>query len=549
MSVVQLSPVVVQHQQQHVAYTPQQRLQLEAMQAAPWQAGYVSQEEKDKAAELAYLASQHHTSDYNRLKFGPKGAPFAYVPISIQFPAHVEELRVRQAQSALRKAWWPSECVRVEQTTAVRLAGPSSPPPLPHPAPAQNRSPPSLHPPASATLQHELSLAMSSQLSLRSPPLPPHAQALVPKTSETHPINISLIVPFELLPVLSAKLERAAANSPTLFNLPHAFRLDQLAGCAAPPPPPPVNLPPPTRMHLAQPAVVSVTTTVRPESDALPDNYPPVPYPPVDAARQPFASVPTSVSETVHTIAPVAVVESDTQPRPTLLKFNAAELANAMDDLAGASTPSIAAPPRGPRAGSVEAVPQSPAPAPFVLGNLLLSSCPGKKVRLTGPVKGRGAICRDLRSDLGRVKDIGVGCIVCCLDDDELDFLGASWTEYSAVANSIGLDVLRLPTPEGLAPLVPRVVDEHLGRAIHQYTMRGVPILVHCRGGVGRAGLIACCWMLKLGLCGWERDSVALVERVIAVVRRRRSIKAIETFEQVRFLVDFVDYLRQGTAS
>ncbi|EJD52708.1 phosphatases II [Auricularia subglabra TFB-10046 SS5] len=514
------------------------------MQAAPWQAGYVSQEEKDRAAELAYLASQHHTSDYNRLKFGPKGAPFAYVPISIQFPAHVEELRVQQAQSALRKAWWPSECVRVEQTTAVQLVGPSSPPPPP--VPVQNRSPPSLHPPASATLQHELSLAMSSQLSLRSP-LPPHAQALVPKTSETHPINISLMVPFELLPVLSAKLERAAANSPTLFNLPHAFRLDQLAGCAAPPPPPPVNLPPPTRMHLAQPAIVSVAPiTARPEPDALPDNYPPIPYPPVKVAPQPLPSVPAPVSETTQTIAPVVILERDTQLRPTLLKFNAAELANAMDDLAGASTPSIATTlPRGPGAGSARAAPLTPAPASFVLGNLLLSSCPGKKVRLTGPVKGRGAICRDLRSDLSRVKDIGVGCIVCCLDDDELDFLGASWTEYSAVANSIGLDVLRLPTPEGLAPLVPRVVDEHLGRAIHQYTMRGVPILVHCRGGVGRAGLIACCWMLKLGLCGWERDSVALVERVIAVVRRRRSIKAIETFEQVRFLVDFVDYLRK----
>lgn len=105
-----------------------------------------------------------------------------------------------------------------------------------------------------------------------------------------------------------------------------------------------------------------------------------------------------------------------------------------------------------------------------------------------------------------------------------------------------------LPTPEGLAPLAPRFVDEHLSKVISQYTIRGVPILVHCRGGVGRAGLMACCWMLKLGLCGWERESTALVERAITVVRRRRSVKAIETFEQVRFLVDFVDYLRDKSA-
>jgi hypothetical protein len=45
-------------------------------------------------------------------------------------------------------------------------------------------------------------------------------------------------------------------------------------------------------------------------------------------------------------------------------------------------------------------------------GNLLLSSCPGKKVRLSGPVKGRAAICRDLRTDLFRIKEMGVGCVI-----------------------------------------------------------------------------------------------------------------------------------------
>lgn len=30
------------------------------------------------------------------------------------------------------------------------------------------------------------------------------------------------------------------------------------------------------------------------------------------------------------------------------------------------------------------------------------------------------------------------------------------------------------------------------------------------------------------------------------VVRRRRSLKAVETYEQVRFLIDFVEYLRAG---
>ena len=106
------------------------------------------------------------------------------------------------------------------------------------------------------------------------------------------------------------------------------------------------------------------------------------------------------------------------------------------------------------------------------------------------------------------------------------------------------------------------------------YTLNGKPILVHCRGGVGRAGLVACCWAIKLGLCGCvgpsahpphssadtscvveeeivrppvatsNEDVVQLVERVILLLRRRRSAKAIETYEQVRFMVDYVEFLR-----
>jgi protein-tyrosine phosphatase len=178
-----------------------------------------------------------------------------------------------------------------------------------------------------------------------------------------------------------------------------------------------------------------------------------------------------------------------------------------------------------------------------------------------------------------RMKDLGVGCIVCCLDDAELEFLGAPWHLYERAAKAVGISVLRyapwsffshfapdnrgrIPTPEGLAPPSPASLDAHLTHIINSYTLRSVPILVHCRGGVGRAGVVACCWMLKLGLCGWpsdepptllaggvRQDTLQLVERVIGIARRRRSIKAVETYEQVKFLVDFVEYLRdKGTA-
>lgn len=46
------------------------------------------------------------------------------------------------------------------------------------------------------------------------------------------------------------------------------------------------------------------------------------------------------------------------------------------------------------------------------LGNLLLSSCPGKRLRMEGPSKGRGPVCRDISTDLKRIKGEGVGCLV-----------------------------------------------------------------------------------------------------------------------------------------
>lgn len=69
-------------------------------------------------------------------------------------------------------------------------------------------------------------------------------------------------------------------------------------------------------------------------------------------------------------------------------------------------------------------------PHVFSIGNLYLSSCPGKKgtpalvvttlllpdrpilVRLDGPVNGRSGVCRNLEVDMARMRRLGVACIV-----------------------------------------------------------------------------------------------------------------------------------------
>jgi hypothetical protein len=68
-------------------------------------------------------------------------------------------------------------------------------------------------------------------------------------------------------------------------------------------------------------------------------------------------------------------------------------------------------------------------------------------------VNGRGGVCRDVRADLARVRAAGVRCVVCCLDDAELSFLGAPWAAYAAAARAVGLDVLRYASS---SPLITR---------------------------------------------------------------------------------------------
>ncbi|QRW08081.1 Dual specificity phosphatase, catalytic domain [Ceratobasidium sp. AG-Ba] len=825
----------------HDIHTPQQLAQLEAIAQAQTRSTpeytTVSDEEKYLAAQLVYLASQHHGSEYNRQKINQGPQP-VYVPLSIQLPSHIRDLRVRQAQSTQRQAWFiaqnkdyhedsvpsdtetegrvderptlfpqdqpikkglPASCPpsprHVERRALVELHSaqvsllqdalgnsvlPSPPdtfpntgdstkvspvtltapsfvskllptsaevdavdtPPLPEtalpqfPPPARSRAPSHAtlalpHLPSSLTpdwsttrkshaktadnsprtpstelgfwpqpptrplpihvapiptpqLQLALETAISkdtildpSQLRGRSvneqsppgvfrhapnsggpvlystpanglphPLLPPRLLAL-PKTSETHPINISQVIPPECIAMISSHLEKYPDNSGandelwdgrephgSYFRIPPHLRLDHVLYVLAvrayearaamnrcPPVSGQVRFEDSPRPRLAPgPGAALRSFASEPNFErplkrpfsmdpAVPHLAIPQPKRPSNPAPDRSMDMPNSLdldlrnnghespdeeSHKEHSgpssgSMEVSTETSSSPPVPSQsIPRNEGRSPIALPSL----PPMLQAPPT-----PLLTTPQQPSPSPIGafpirqlphgtpasrsrkqgpnLGNLYMSSCPGKKVRLNGPVKGRGAICRDLGVDLARIKSIGVDLIVCCLDDDELDFLGAPWPEYEDAANVVGLDVLRLPMPEGLCPLSAQSMSRHMDRIIHNYTLMGKHVLVHCRGGVGRAGLVACTWMLKLGICGsveptnqaieWDQetqppaeclmrdrrvaaDTLELLERVVYVIRRQRSVKAIETYEQVRFLLEFIEHLRYTDA-
>ncbi|CAG8453833.1 199_t:CDS:2 [Dentiscutata erythropus] len=179
--------------------------------------------------------------------------------------------------------------------------------------------------------------------------------------------------------------------------------------------------------------------------------------------------------------------------------------------------------------------------SPTLIGNLALSSCPGKKVRLNGPVRGRATIDRDLDLDFQRLKSSDISMIICCLNDEELAFLGVPWPKYCELAQKHNLQIIRIPMVEGGCPDTMDQMDQVVMQ-MDRHIQSGQRVLAHCRGGVGRAGLVACCWLLKIQFC-------CDADRAIRFVRMRRSPKAIETIQQVDFIVKYADYTNRKPMS
>lgn len=69
-----------------------------------------------------------------------------------------------------------------------------------------------------------------------------------------------------------------------------------------------------------------------------------------------------------------------------------------------------------------------------------------------------------------------------CLNDAELDYLGASWPKYSEAAAQAGMDVIRVPMIEGSCPDTLEEIDAAID-AVNAKIHRGENVLTHCRGG------------------------------------------------------------------
>lgn len=168
----------------------------------------------------------------------------------------------------------------------------------------------------------------------------------------------------------------------------------------------------------------------------------------------------------------------------------------------------------------------SPIRVDFVAGHTLgLTFAPGKKASsLMAPV----VWDRDLEADLERLQGhYGVDCLVTLLEEHEFELLRIPALRERVRAHHITSHWF--PIPDGG---VPRDVGSFMAtvRTIVSALRTGERVVVHCRGGLGRAGTVAACVLVALS------DDP---EDAIRAVREARP-GAIENPQQENFVTEFL---------
>lgn len=160
---------------------------------------------------------------------------------------------------------------------------------------------------------------------------------------------------------------------------------------------------------------------------------------------------------------------------------------------------------------------------PVSNGHLGLTFCPGKQ----GDSTFGAAWARDLNLDLDAIRDWGAAAVVTLIEDHEFDMLAVRGLPAGVTAR--GMEWHHLPIRD---LDVPDEAGEALWRALsprlHRQLERGKKIVLHCRGGLGRAGTVAALILTERGL---------QAPAAIAAVRAARP-GAVETDLQERWLRD-----------
>ena len=127
-------------------------------------------------------------------------------------------------------------------------------------------------------------------------------------------------------------------------------------------------------------------------------------------------------------------------------------------------------------------------------GRIGLTLCPGKKQRSAAS----GAWDRDLGVDLDAIRAWGATVVVTLIEDHEIEALGVGALSREVAAR--GMTWHHLPIRDVSVPtLTFEAVYDRVADDLHRRLSDGEAVLVHCKGGLGRAGLVSARLLVETG--------------------------------------------------
>jgi len=158
-------------------------------------------------------------------------------------------------------------------------------------------------------------------------------------------------------------------------------------------------------------------------------------------------------------------------------------------------------------------------------GRLGLTICPGKKDE-------GSAWNRDLAIDLEAIHAWGASTVVTLIEDHEFRFLGVEAMEGQV--RSSGMEWLHLPIMDVSVP--DQRFEEAWKKAgieLHRRLDAGERVLIHCRGGLGRTGLVAGRILVERGIEPAEAIRIVRAARPHAIETRAQENYVMRTVRPV----------------
>lgn len=139
-----------------------------------------------------------------------------------------------------------------------------------------------------------------------------------------------------------------------------------------------------------------------------------------------------------------------------------------------------------------------------------------------------------LEDEVGNWQRVGFQTIVSLLEPAEVSELELSAEPGLCVSR--GMEFLSFPIPDRGVPASARAFDTFLEPVVRRL-LAGTSVAVHCRAGIGRAGLTAACILARAGIP---------YPLTFPAISRARRVKVPDTEEQESWVQRFATRISRG---